>query len=82
MSETARHTKCTTIVPRNEVVRQSRERVCRSNPTKFQPDPVDSTSSITCLQKSNTSTPRKYKTEHKVVTKSFFFFYVSYTKLI
>ncbi len=80
MSETARRTKCTTIVPRNEV-RQLREQVCRSNTTKFQLDPIDSASSIAHLQKSDPSTPRKYKTEHKVVTKSFFF-YVSCTKLI
>ncbi len=66
MCETAR------IVPWNEV-RQSREQVCRSNTTKFQPDPIDSANSITRLQKSDTSIPRKYKTEHKVVTKSFFF---------
>ncbi len=70
MSETARRTKCTTIVPWNEV-RQSREKVCRSNTTKFQPDLIDSASSIARLRKSDMSTPRKYETEHKVVTKSF-----------
>ncbi len=73
MSEIACRTKCTTIVLWNEV-RQSREQVCRSNTTNFQPDPVDSASSIARLRKSGTSTHRKYKAEHKVVTKSFFFF--------
>ncbi len=59
MSETARRTKCTTIVPWNEV-RQLREQVCRSNTTKFQPNLIDSASSIARLRKSDTSTPCKY----------------------
>ncbi len=50
MSETARRTKCTAIVPWNEVW-QSREQVCRSNTTKFQPDLIDSASSIAHLRK-------------------------------